>query len=378
MHVLDLSLAARAHGHDVMVLTGGTGPFTEDLAARDVPWINIPSLHRAIRPVHDVRAFRQIRSALVRLAPDVTSTHSSKAGLLGRAAARSLGLPVLFTAHGWAFHPEVRSRDALMYRALERIGTSLSSRIITVSDYDRNLALRLGVAPAPKLVTVHNGIPDLPQRLRARPGEGPPRFIMVARFEVPKDHMTLFAALAGLRDAEWEMNLIGDGPLLGEAQAKVAALGIGERIKFWGTRRDVAEHLARAHGFILISDREGFPLSILEAMRAGLPVVASAVGGIPESVADGVTGFLVPPRDPDALRARLAHLIADPEARASLGDQGRQRYQREFTLERCFSNTLEVYEELVRSQRQQSAAQTGDGPAPHSPTEPPAPENSNR
>jgi glycosyltransferase involved in cell wall biosynthesis len=349
IHVRDLSVTALEQGHRVTVLTGGVGPFTEDLSEHGVPWVSIPRLARPIHPLNDWLAFGQIRKALRRLQPAVTSAHSSKAGLLGRLAAWSLGRPVIFTAHGWAFHPSLPRHQALLYRKVETLGAKFAKRIITVSEFDRQLALRSGVAPAHKLVTVHNGIPDVPVTLRAAADGMVPRLIMVARFEAPKDHRTLFQALAGLRDMPWELDLIGDGPLLGDAENQAAALGISERVRFWGSRKDVAERLAKSDVFLLLSDREGFPISILEAMRAGLPVVASAVGGIPEAVEDGVSGFLVPPRDPETLRDRIHRLLAEPALRRRLGDGGRRRYEQEFTLSHSFSKTLQVYKDALES-----------------------------
>lgn len=351
IHVRDLSVAAREQGHDVTVLTGGTGPFTEDLSEHGIPWVSIPKLGRPIHPINDGLALIQIRKALRRLQPAVTSTHSSKAGLLGRLAAWSLGRTVIFTAHGWAFHPILPNRQALAYRYLETLGARFASRIITVSEFDRQLAIRSRVAPADKLVRVHNGIPDIPAALRASANGGVPRLIMVARFEEPKDHRTLFQAMSGLRDRAWQLDLIGDGPLLSEAESQSAALGISDRVRFWGSRRDVAERLAGSEVFLLLSEREGFPLSILEAMRAGLPVIASAVGGIPEAVEDGVTGFLVPPRDPETLRDRVERLLTDPALRRRLGADGRKRYEQEFTLNHSFSETLQVYLDAIESGR---------------------------
>lgn len=352
IHVRDLSVIAREHGHDVIVLTGGDGPFTEELSDHGVPWVSIPRLGRPIRPLDDWLAFRQIRKALRRLEPEVTSMHSSKAGLLGRVAAWSLGRPAIFTAHGWAFHPSVPAHQALAYRSFESLGAKFADRIITVSEFDRQLALRGRVAPPAKLVTVHNGIPDLPPALRARQDAAVPRLIMVARFEAPKDHGTLFQALSGLNHMQWQLDLIGDGPLSAEAEDHAVALGIRDRLRFWGSRRDVAERLAEAQVFLLLSDREGFPLSILEAMRAELPVIASGVGGIPEAVADGVTGFLVPARNPGMLRDRIERLLASSDLRGRLGAGGRARYEREFTLEHSFSKTFEVYREVVAGRAQ--------------------------
>ena len=134
---------------------------------------------------------------------------------------------------------------------------------------------------------------------------------------------------------------------MGEMTALAATLGIGDRVRFLGQRMDVDELLARAQASILATNWEGFPLSILESMRAGLPVVASAVGGIDEAIRDGDTGYLVPRGDVDALRDRIGRVLASPELRVRMGAAGRRFFEQEFTLERSVRRTLAVYEDVV-------------------------------
>ncbi|HME92314.1 MAG TPA: glycosyltransferase family 4 protein, partial [Myxococcaceae bacterium] len=275
VHVRDLAKALIAKGHEVTVLVGGSGPYTEDLKRNQVPYRTVPALVRPLRPARDALAALQIRRQLKELKPDIVSTHSSKAGWLGRIAARSLGLPVTFTAHGWAFTPGVPSRAAAFYRFAEKVAAPWTTRIITVAEHDRDLALRKGVGRPEQIATIHYGIPSIPDALRAFPEREPPRIIMVARLEFQKDHQTLLRALAGLLDRQWTLELVGDGPRENEMRALVAQLGIGGRVEFAGLCSDVAQRLARAQIYALISNYEGFPISILEGMRAGLPVIAS-------------------------------------------------------------------------------------------------------
>ncbi len=347
VHVRDMARAMLDRGHEAMVLVGGEGPVTEALRAAGVPYRSLRRLVRPLRPVADALAVFETRAALRALRPDLLSTHSSKAGWVGRVAGRSLGIPTLFTAHGWAFTdgaPSGRSRVAIL---AERLAAPLADRIITVSENDRRLALRYRLAPPERIVTVHNGMPDVPPDLRADPAAEPPRLAMVARFDPPKDHAQLLEALAGLRGMAWTLDFIGDGPLQDAARRRVVSLGLAERVRFLGDRRDVAALLAQAQGFVLTTHWEGLPRSILEAMRAGLPVVASDVGGVREAVADGETGFLVPRGGVEALRERLARLLADPALRRRMGEAGRRRYEAEFTFERMFQRTLAVYEEVL-------------------------------
>lgn len=347
VHVRDLASALLARGHEPVVLTGGGGPFVESLRQNGVKTFTLGSLVSPIRPLRDLRALAEIRSLLMTLAPDLLSTHSSKAGILGRLAGRALGIPVIFTAHGWAFTPGVPRLDARIYTWIERLAAPLASKIITVSEFDRRLALARGIASGDKVVTIHNGMPDVGPELLADPTRCPVRLAMVARFERQKDHATLLQALAGLRQEPWHLDLIGDGPLLSEARAMSQKLGLVDRIQFWGQRMDVDALLSKVQIALLITNWEGFPRSILEAMRAGLPVVASAVGGIAESVRDGETGFTVPQGDVGSLRRRLQQLLGDPELRLSMGQAARSLYQRDFTLTHTVERTLQVYRDVA-------------------------------
>ncbi len=347
IHVRDLAAAARKQGHTVLVLAGGGGPFVDQLLAQDTPTIVLRHLTVPVAPIRDVRAMRELHAVLTEWRPDLITTHSAKAGTLGRLVGRRLRVPVIFTAHGWTFTPGFPGWQAVLYRRVERVMAPLARRIITVSEYDRRLALEAGVGTADRVITVHNGMPDVPPRLRAEPARTPPRLVMVARFGPQKDHATLLRALAGLQDQPWELDLIGEGPLIGETAALAGSLGIGARVKILGQRMDVDQLLAGAQASLLVTNYEGFPLSILEAMRSGLPVVASDVNGVAEAVRDGETGYLVPRGDVERLRDRIDRLLRAPALRAQLGAQGRARYEQHFTLTQCVAKTFAVYREVL-------------------------------
>jgi glycosyltransferase involved in cell wall biosynthesis len=361
VHVRDLAAAVRAQGHSPTVITSGSGPFVDELHAQQTPTIILRHLSAPIGPVRDLRALREIRAVLMHLRPDLVASHSSKAGILGRLAGRSLRIPVVFTAHGWAFTPGIPPLQAAVYRQIERLVGPLSSKIITVSEFDRRLALDARIVTEDGVVTVHNGMPDVPLRLRADPGRTPVRLVMVARFEPQKDHPTLLRALAGLKDHPWELDLIGDGPLMGQAESLAATLGIGGRVRFLGQRMDVDQILAQVQVSLLVSNWEGFPLSILEAMRAGLPVVASSVGGIGESVRDEESGYLVPRGDVELLRDRIRRLLESPALRARLGGRGRTRYEQHFTLTHTVTKTLAVYRDVLAGEGAGRAGHRGPG-----------------
>jgi glycosyltransferase involved in cell wall biosynthesis len=170
---------------------------------------------------------------------------------------------------------------------------------------------------------------------------------MVARLARWKDQPTLLHALSGLKDLDWQLECVGDGPLRGQLEELAQSLGLTSRVTFLGFRRDVPERIAEAQVFLLISKWEGFPRSILEAMRAGLPVVASDVGGVQESVVDGTTGFVIPRGDVVRLRECLRKLITSSELRVSMGEAGRARYEEKFTFDRLVERTTKVYESVL-------------------------------
>ncbi len=351
IHVRDLAAAMAAQGHAPSVITSGSGPFIDDLRRLGIPVVVLRHLSVPIHPLRDWRALREVRAALTELRPELIAAHSSKAGILGRVAGRSLRVPVVFTVHGWAFTPGVPPWHAAVYRQVERLVGPLASKIITVSEFDRQLGLTARIAGPDRLVTVHNGMPDVAERLRADPGRTPVRLVMVARFGAQKDHPTLFRALAGLRSQPWELDLIGDGPLRGEVESLAASLGLGGRVRFLGQRTDVDRILAESQISLLVTNWEGFPLSILESMRAGLPVVASSVGGVGESVRNEESGYLVPRGDMGMLRDRIERLLTSAELRVRMGACGRARYERDFTLSHGVARTLAVYRSVLSGAR---------------------------
>lgn len=356
VHVRDLAIHCASLGNDVTVVTGAAGPLTEQLRAAGVESRCCPGMLREIGPRQDLGAVRALAGIMQELRPDLISAHSSKAGVVGRLAAWRAGVPAIFTAHGWAFTGGVPQPKRTAYRAIERATERLARRIVCVSEHDRAIGIAAGMSPE-RLVTVHNGMPDVDPGLRAESGrEGPVRLVMTARFDRQKDHETLFRALTAL--PEVELDLIGDGPGRSATEELATRLGLGDRVRFLGQRVDVARILAQAHVFVLSSRWEGFPRSTLEAMRSGLPVVVSGVGGAAEAVDDGRTGFVVSPGDREQLAARLRDLVTSPDLRREMGAAGRARYEAEFTFARMFAQTYAVYEGALGIHRETPAGVT--------------------
>lgn len=347
MHIRDLGTSLREAGHEPVVLAGGEGPWFEQLRERHIPIIPLRHMARSISPVADVRAFFELRRKLKQLKPDVVSTHTAKGGVLGRIAAASLHIPVLFTAHGWTFTDGISRLQARVWRLAERLVGRLAGRIVTVSEFDRKLALRARITSPDRILTIHNGMPDTADGLRAKPGIEPPHLVMVARFEAQKDHRTLLLALAALKEKAWSLSLIGNGPLESSMKALCRDLDLQDRVTFLGARSDVAEILAQSQIFVLCTHWEGLPRSIIEAMRAGLPVIATAVAGIPELVDEGNSGLMCRPRDVEDVTNQLRTLLDSPTRRVEMGRQARQRYLDHFQFDRMFARTLQTYDAVV-------------------------------
>jgi glycosyltransferase involved in cell wall biosynthesis len=355
-HVVDLLRGLRDE-FEVELGTGETGYLTEAAERLGIRTHLIPGLVQPMRPMQDLKAlwhcFRLIRA----VRPDVVHTHTSKAGVIGRLAAHLAGVPSLFTAHTWCFAEGTSWKWKTVGIPVERIAARCAARIITVSEANRALALSHRIADAEKFVTVHNGIAD--SRHRATPGEKAlPRIVMVARFSEQKAQGMMMEAVAQI-STPFRLMLVGDVPLRRGVEQQVAKLKLGDRVEFLGQRLDIPEILASSHIFALFTNWEGFPISILEAMRAGLPVVASDVNGVREAVADGSTGFLAKAGNVAMFRHRLEQLLQDDSLRERFGTAGRQRFEKEFTVEAMLGRTAGIY----RSAAMPVAAPKADRPA---------------
>lgn len=346
-HILHLA-SYLTQDFGINVAMGVKGPLWDALESRGIPVYHIPSLVREVSPSRDILCLHEVVKLFRTVKPDLISTHSSKAGILGRLAARLCGIPVIFTAHGWSFTEGLPESKRRAYIFAERIAARWATRIICVSEYDRQLAIKCGVGRPEQLITIHNGVPLLQDYELAKAGNGNPvRLIMVARFSKQKDYQLLFRALLEIKNNQaFEMYLVGDGPLFSQSKEMVQQMGLTDVVKFLGARKDVPALLAEAQIFVLISRWEGFPRSVLEAMRAGLPVIASDVGGTRESVIDGETGFLIPRGDVEILKDRLLKLINDPSLRVQMGNNGYRRFLSNFTFEHMLEETLKLYREI--------------------------------
>jgi glycosyltransferase involved in cell wall biosynthesis len=350
IHVRDIAGQLVERGWGVSVVTGAASvdPCFLD---RRVQCIVTPSLQRQVTLFRDVFTVQTLAHLMRQTTPSIVSLHSTKAGVVGRVAARITRTPCIFTAHGWAFTDGVGLIRRLLCKYVERSLEFSARRIICVSEYDKSLACAAGMNPK-NLITIRNGMPIISTQLLAQPGANARkcRIVMIARFAEQKDHAALFRALQRVPNVELE--LIGDGPQIQAARQLCHSCGLSDRVVFLGSRNDIAERLGHGHLFCLISKWEGFPRSTLEGMRAGLPTVVSNVGGAGEAVVEGQTGFVIPRGDIDTLAHRLSALANNAELRRRMGAAAREHFLANFTFDRMFDRTLQVYEDALAGRNQ--------------------------
>ena len=344
----------RARGHE-MVGACPDGPLLAPLRAEGFRIVPLP-LKRSASPLAQAAGF----TALVRLLraerPDIVHAHMPLSSFLGRLAARAAGVPrIAYTCHGFLFNqPSPWPRRAASL-AMEWSAGRVTDLYMTVSEEEAGDARRLGLARAP--VAIGNGRdpavfrPDPEARARVRATLGVPGdrvvVVIVSRLVRHKGHPELLAAMAAVPEAElW---VVGDRLASdhGEDLEPIfAASGLGERLRRLGYREDTPAVLAAADIFALPSHFEGLPMSVIEAMLTGLPVVATAIRGPREQVVDGETGLLVPPRAVEPLAAALRRLAADPALRGSMGAAGRARAMERFDEARIIGRTFDLIEAM--------------------------------
>jgi len=330
--------------------------------ARRIEAQGIPVRELGIRRLRQRGAYRAVRRAIVAAAPEVVHTQLEFAHVLGILAARRLGLPTVATLHTLD-EPPPRSRLALHFRlmawALRR-----ARRVMAVSEITRRHYLQRARLRPERVATVYNGIdptgfqqgPEERAAVRAVLGVDPaaPVLVTVAVQREPKGIQHMLAALPEVIAAFPEVRylLVGDGPHRSALEEQAARLGLSDRVIFTGARDDVARLLAAADLFILPSLTEALPTVVAEAMAAGLPVVATTVGGIPEMVRPGDAALLVPPADPEALAEAVGRLLANPRQAAAMGLAGRRLVAERFDIRTQAGALADDYRALAARRRQ--------------------------
>lgn len=333
----------------VSVACAGGGELVDELQTIEIPVFIQPNLQRALHPWRDILATLDLYRLIRKIRPDIIHLNSSKAGIVGRIAAALAGVPAVFTAHGWAFSEGVPGFNRWIALLSEWLVAPLTRQIICVSVYDLDLAKRYRVGQTDQLIAIPNGLADnklVSDVISPLPNDLV-QVVMVARFTPQKQHEKVIRAFKDVRGAV--LLLVGDGPLLEQSRQLIKSLGIDDKIFCLGNRDDVPAILAHSHIFVLSSAWEGLPISILEAMRAGLPIVASATAGISEMVQTGLNGFVGPKEEYVWMTDAIQSLVDDADLRGQMGGASRQIFLKKFTIDKMSAKTVQVYNSILSS-----------------------------
>jgi glycosyltransferase involved in cell wall biosynthesis len=369
LHVAYLTAGLRERAYETTLVAGTLARGEDSMAfvARGlgVEIVTIPELGREISPLRDLIATLRLARLIRRQRPQILHTHTAKAGTVGRLAARLAGSArppiVVHTFHGHVlrgYFGPVRSR---LFRWLERWLAHDTTALIAVSPQVRDDLVALGVAPPEKFAVIRLGI-ELEERVAGADGRAdtrrylgiaPNRFTVgwIGRMTAIKNTEDVLSAFKALRarGVEATLCMVGDGPDRPALERRAHELGIMRDTVFLGYQEEVAPLYAAFDALVLPSSNEGTPVSVIEALAARTPVVATRVGGVPDVVREGDDGFLVDPGDTDALAERLARLATDPQLRERMGDAARNRVLSRYAVDRLVDDVDRLYRSLLEA-----------------------------
>jgi glycosyltransferase involved in cell wall biosynthesis len=359
----------RAYGDDVTLITGPAlgpeGSLLERARLGGFRLIVLDELRRSIHPWRDWRAYHTLKRVLRELRPEIAHTHSSKAGILGRAAAASLRIPVVHTIHGAAFHYGQNRIAYASYRNAERWAARRTDHFISVADAMTDEYVRAGIAPRDHFTTIYSGFevepflspPRPPADVRREWGFGNEHVVVgkIGRLFHLKGQEFLIAAASGIvrQNPKVRFVLVGDGVLRETFDRQIAEAGLTQHFHFTGLvpPERIPELI---HGMDIVahaSQWEGLARVLPQALIAGKPVVSFDVGGAREVVVPGETGFLVELNDSEGLAQSIVQLASDPKRRHRMGAEGRTRFTERFRYQYMTARIREVYARVLnRSQ----------------------------
>jgi glycosyltransferase involved in cell wall biosynthesis len=349
--LLTAAQTMRSHGHEVRIVSlTALGPMGLEARSLGIPTesLNMP------RGVPDPRGLMRLVRLVRTWNPDVVHSHMVHANLMARTLRLFTRVPVLISTIHNIYE------GGRLWMAGYRLTNALVDHMTIVSQAAADRFVNEGIVPRELLSVIPNGV-DL-DHFRNVPGGtrealrrslGLDRefvWLAVGRFEIAKDYPNMLRAFARIRERETHavLLLVGRGSLQAETEALVGELGLASAVRFLGVRHDVPEVMSAADGYVMSSAWEGMPMVLLEAAAAGLPIVATSVGGNREVVCNQESGYLVPPGDSDALALAMVQLMELPEAqRRSMGQRGREHVRATYGLGRVVDRWEEVYRKVL-------------------------------
>jgi len=366
MHVVNLSTKLDPECFDSMLVSGtenpGEGSLLDYALSCGVRPIVIPEIvGEATFKARDGKALAKLYHLIRQKRPHIVHTHTAKAGFLGRLAAHLAGVPVVIhTFHGHVLHSYYPRFKTRVLRQMEQTLARISHQIIAVSEQVKSELVFHGVSSREKITVIPLGF-DLTPFLscEAQKGEfkrelglgnGARLVGIVGRIFPIKNHRLFLetAALVSANDPSARFVIVGDGLLRNELERHTLQLGIRDRVFFTGWRRDLPRIYADLDVLVVSSDNEGTPVSAIEAMASGCPVVSTQVGGLPDMITDGESGYLVPPRDPKAMAIFILRLLNDAQTAYKMSRNARAIAQERFNIKRLVTDIEKLYQALLK------------------------------
>ncbi len=345
-HVLQLSIGLRERGFEAEICA--PEGWIADHARTAGLKLHILPFSRNPHPVRDTVTLRRIRQLARTRRPSIIHLHSSKAGFLGRIAARSVRVPSVFTPHAWSFLSAGGRPAAAIWTGLERIGRRMGATTVCVSEDEATAGAAARVIAPDRVVVITNGV-HVPVEPPHRPDRDDVTIGSIARLSRQKGIDVLLRAFAEVAGDRPRVNLVivGGGPLSGELRDLASELGITGRVEMLGASAVARDRLPDFDIFVLASRWEGLSLALLEARAAGLACVATAVGGTRQVIVDGVDGLVVPPDNVGALAAGIRRLVDDGPLRQEMGRAAHARTREHFSVERMIDETAALYRNVA-------------------------------
>ena len=377
LHVAYLTAGLKERGYDTTLVAGSLARGEDSMAfvaeGLGVEVVRIDELGREISPLRDLRAAVRLARLIRRERPQILHTHTAKAGTVARVAALMAGRRgppiVVHTFHGHVLRGYFGPLRSRFFRLLERWLAARTTALIAVSPQVRDDLVELGVAPRERFAVIRLGIElderiDLAENGRAESrrylGIPDGRFAVgwIGRMTAVKRTDDILVAFKRLRDDGVDacLCLVGDGPDRQQLERRAHELGVIRDTLFLGYQEDVSPFYAAFDALILPSGNEGTPVSAIEALAAGRPVVATRVGGVPDVVRDGEDGFLVDAGATDDLAERLERLARDPGLRERMGEAGRRRVLPRYAVDRLVADVDRLYRTLLAATAQRGRA----------------------
>lgn len=307
----------------------------------------VPMTNSILNLALHIKSNIQTINLIKKIKPDLIHCNSTTGGVIGRICGVLTGTPVIFTAHGWAFTDGISKPKQIFYKCLETFLAIFTKKIICVSEYDRQLALRVMPIFKNKLITIHNGIADVNDEYKKKDfSTDKLKIVMISRFCPQKDPYTLINAVSELNreGLNIQLDLYGYGEELQKVLDLIKSCNC-PNIKYCGEIYDVTPILKNYDIYALISNWEGLPIGIIEALRAGLPIIVSDVGGCKELVKSN--GYIVKIKSINDLKRALNNLYNNKESLYKLGANSRLLYETKFNSNKMITNTKKIYEEVL-------------------------------